>query len=117
MQCKRICIIALLLLGLNVMALLVNSFEISPRFLTSSSEGKYEVYLFTDAGKEKEPENKKIASEQQAGFWPFVKFYKTCPSKPEKKGCFRGLFADFGVSEFLFYSMMIGLVSVFIRLW
>tara|TARA_R110002020_G_scaffold268168_5_gene483339 strand:+ start:557 stop:1021 length:465 start_codon:yes stop_codon:yes gene_type:complete len=117
MQCKRICIVAFLFLGLNLVALSVNSFEISPRFLTSSAEGQYEVYLFTDAGKKKNVETKIIAEGPQDGFWPFVQFYKTCPSKPEKKGCFRGLFADFGVAEFLFYSMMIGLVSIFIRLW
>ena len=117
MKAKKIWLWASIFMGVNVLAFCVNSLDISPRFTTSKGDNKYEVYLLTDSSEATADtiENRALA---KIDLWPFVCYYcKSSNSQDNYVATFRGVFADFGLTEFVFYTFIIVMISAFLFLW
>jgi hypothetical protein len=87
----------------NIIALFVNYFEVSPRFGGD--------FVLTDAGKcpfgwEGDWGNHPYSQNQ---FWPFTDYHFA--------GTFRGIFADYDYVEFLAYISVIPIFLLVRRLW
>ncbi len=117
---NTLCIrLALILIGLNSVAFMVNCCGISPRFDFQKNHNCFEFFLLTDTSQES-PALTEVGHHEQEldGFWPFENFYVEIPAEnAPATHRFRGLFAGFEVGEFVFYSLMIAAVFVFLKLW
>ena len=117
---NTLCIrLALLFIGLNSIAFMVNCCGISPRFEFQKNQNCFEFFLLTDTSKEHPALTEVGQSEPELdGFWPFEDFYVEIPAdNAPATHRFRGLFAGFEIGEFAFYSLMIVAVFVFLKLW
>lgn len=120
--------ILIVLMGINLFALFVNYFELSPKFDIGDYSNKSEIYLLTDS---KAPKllNQMSWSTRNGNslmyktrhpnhFWPFTKFYEKAHFPSSRiKSRFRGIFADFDHSEFIVYSLLIFGVVIIRKLW
>ena|SRR5690554_4466278 len=120
--------IIIVLMSINLFALFVNFFELSPKFNAGNYSNQNYIYLFTDS---KAPSllnqngwttingnSMMYKTRHPNHFWPFTKFYETANSPTSIiKSRFRGIFPDFDHTEFLVYTLII-FGSIFIRkLW
>lgn len=108
----------IVLMSINLFALFVNYFRLSPKLEVGEYTNKKEYYLFTDT-KETHLLNQSgwstingvslmYEDQNPKYFWPFTKFYdKTYSPTSYIKSRFRGVFTDFDHSEFLVYSFLI----------
>ncbi|PHQ30903.1 MAG: hypothetical protein COA80_13900 [Leeuwenhoekiella sp.] len=117
---NALCIrLTLLFIALNSIAFMVNCCGISPRFDFQKNHSCFEFFLLTDTSKES-PALSKVGQREQEldGFWPFENFYVEIPAEdaPATRR-FRGLFAGFETGEFIFYSILIAAVFLFLKLW
>ena len=114
--CKRL---ALLFLILNSAAFIVNSLGISPHFDIYNDHKSFEFFVLTDTSSEL-PASEKVGQNEQEldGFWPFENFYvEILAENAPAKHRFRGLFAGFEAGEFIFYSILIAAIFLFLKLW
>lgn len=119
---ERRAIIFLMLL--NLFALTVNYFSLSPKIETRGTYSTLECYIFTDAADKPyngqyeisispHSPNTNYRYHHNKEFWPFLKF-NVDGYKKEK---FRGLFPAFDHTEFLVYSALIFGIPLLRKIW
>ncbi|WP_127845493.1 hypothetical protein [Psychroflexus aestuariivivens] len=118
---KRVIII---LMSINLFALTVNYFGLSPKIKDYENNVLIEYFIFTDA-KEKPyhtqfktnitPHSSRVNYKYHHGkeFYPFLDFYVDL--RDEEK--FRGLFPSFDHTEFLVYSSLIFGIPLIRKIW
>lgn len=129
---KRVIIV---LMVINVFALFVNYFQLSPkiRFNEYKSEKYtyqyYDIYLLTDAKATnilnsttnwtwENGDSAMYEARHPKNFWPFVMFYQKAESSDSKvQFRFRGIFPDFDHTEFIVYTLLIFVVLFIKKVW
>ncbi|WP_445749971.1 hypothetical protein [Polaribacter sp.] len=134
--------IIIVLMSINLFALFVNYFGMSPKFDLkdnyASNIGRDEAFILTDAGTtyltgERNVYNVKLYNwKSTKAFWPFTEYYieenksvdnsQQYPNLENKKeyyseSRFRGIFADFDHTEFLVYTLLIFGIVIVRKLW
>ena len=118
MSQKKVFYAAVILLVVNTIAFCANYFKICPHFTTTHRNVETDVYLLTDAEISTHLKSEPITSFRfSKNFWPFVQYYTHSTENDIIKGRFRGFFADFSLSEYLFYNGMILLIVGFLKIW
>ncbi|MGO4912561.1 hypothetical protein [Leeuwenhoekiella sp. W20_SRS_FM14] len=112
--------ITVFLVLMNCVALSVNYFGISPKIKATAEHKTVEIFLFTDSeiGLKSQLQQVGYLEHTSDGFWPFEAFYvNTSVSATDYTARFRGFFAGFDFSEFVFYNSMLLGTLLFLRLW
>lgn len=112
--------LALLLASLNCFAFSVNYFGISPKIEATSTHKTFEIFLLTDSeiGLKSQLQEIGYLEKKSEAFWPFESFYvNTTISADNYTGRFRGFFAGFDFSEFIFYNSLLLGTLLFLKLW
>lgn len=110
--------IIIILMSINLFALFVNYFRLSPKINIGEYNNQNEYFLFTDTKEEhllnqtswytNDGISAMYEFQNPKYFWPFTKFYEEAyNSSMYTKSRFRGVFTDFDQSEFLVYSLLI----------
>lgn len=124
---KRLIIV---FMTINIFALFVNHFRLSPSFSIGVYPKTDEVFLFTDANENKMLNDNSYSNDydlydlrSSKHFYPFTKFIeKENPSYFHGedyylKTRYRGLFPDYDKSEFFVYTLLIFAVVLVRKIW
>ena len=117
----------IILMIINVFALFVNYFNLSPKFNIGSYKNRTELFLFTDSKEKlllsnphktyfKNGTSRMYQIRHTKHFWPFVKFYDKDKFSINRKRI-RGIFADFDHTEFGVYTLIIFGFFIVKKLW
>jgi len=107
----------IILMAINLFALFVNYFSLSPKFIIGDYKNETEVFLFTDS-KERflisstgglynmDGSSMMYENRHPKHFYPFVIFYDKDVFNKNKTR-FRGIFPDYDHTEFIVYTFLI----------